>query len=263
MNITDTIMQNMTFGLVNTKDITIDANGQRDVERRKAQYNKIMKSFDPLKVNPPKLALVDGKYYCFDGQMTIKVLKAKNKGRDLEVMSAIYTGLTLLEIANLFCSQNENKSPIKITDILRVKAAYGDETCLKFIRSTENAGVDIAWNNYKGRNTITAVSTAFQCFQRFKDAETYTSMLKVMKAAWDGMEDALDARMIKGMTELFCAYPELDVERLTRKLTFVRPGEIIRDAQIDRTSGPRKYAVIMLQHYNRGLRENNRLPNKL
>ena len=263
MSITDTIMDTMTFGLVNTKDITVDENGQRDVERRRVQFNKIMKNFDPHKVNPPKLALIDGKYFCFDGQMTIKVLKAKNKGRDLEIMCAIYTGLTLLEVANLFCAQNENKSPVKVSDVIRVKAAYGDQDCINFMRYTEKAGVDISWNHIKSKNAITAVSVAFQCFLRFKDPERYTAMLRCLKDAFDGMADAFDHRLIRGMTEFFTVYQNIDVDRLAKKLTLTRPSDIIRDAQIDRASGPRKYAVIILQWYNHGARENVRLQNNL
>ena len=263
MTAIDTITDRVSYSLINTKDITVDERGQRDVERRKSQFNKIMKHFDPLKVNDLKVALIDGKYFCFDGQMTMKVLKAKNKGKDLEVPCRIYHGLTMLEVANLFCEQNENKSPVKVTDMIRVKANYGDLNAINFIRFTEKACVDIAWNHTKSRNTITAVSTAYESFLRFKDKDRYTTMLKVMKDAWDGLPDAFDARLIKGMTELFVAYPTLDADRLTKKLAYVRPSDVIRDAQVDRASGPRKYAVILLQHYNRNAREGARLPNML
>ena len=263
MSITDTISQNQTFGLINTKDITIDENGQRDVNRRRAQFNRIMKSFDPRKVNPPKVAVIDSKYYCFDGQMTLKVLKAKNKGKDLDVMCSIYTGLTLMDAADLFCAQRTDVSPVTPADIIRVKAAWGDQSCLGFMRATEKAGIDIAWNYQKGKDTITCVSTAYHCYLRFKDPNKYTVMLKVMKDAWSGLEHALDAKLVRGMTEFFCAYENIDAIRLTKKLAMTRPMEIIRDAQIDRTYGDRKYAVIILQLYNKGARDNMRLPNCL
>ena len=263
MSITDTISEKITYGLINTKDIIVDELGQRDVDRRRAQFNRIMKSFDPLKVNDLKVALIDGKFYCFDGQMTKKVLIAKNKGKDLEVPCRIYHGLTKLEVSNLFCSQNENKSPVQVSDMIRVKANYGDQDCIDFMRYTEKSGVDISWKHIRSKNSITAVSTAFECFLRFKDKNKYAEMLNVMKTAWNGLDEAFDARLIKGMTELYCAYPELDGDRLAKKLSLVRPTDIIRDAQIDRSSGARKYAVIIIQHYNRGARENVRLANKL
>jgi len=263
MNVSDTICSRISHGLINTKDIYVDEKGQRDVERRKSQFNKIMKAFDPMKVNDLKVALIDGKYFCFDGQMTMKVLKAKNNGKDLEVPCRIYQGLTLLETAELFCDQNQNNSPVKISDVLRVKAAYGDKDSIGFMRATEKAGVDISWSGAKSKNSITAISTAFQSYLRFDDKARYTEMLKCMKSAWDGFPDAFDARLIRGMTELVMTYKDIDFDRLAKKLLYIRPSDVIRDAQIDRSVGPRKYAVIILQAYNKGLREDKKLSNRL
>ena len=85
---------------LNTKDILIDDLGQRDVNRRRAQFNKIMRTFDPNLIQPISVALIDGKYYCFDGQMTMKVLKARNAGRDLCVKCRVYNGMTKMDAAN-------------------------------------------------------------------------------------------------------------------------------------------------------------------
>lgn len=87
---------------LNTKDILIDDLGQRDVNRRRAQFNKIMRTFDPNLIQPISVALIDGKYYCFDGQMTMKVLKARNAGRDLCVKCRVYNGMTKMDAANMF-----------------------------------------------------------------------------------------------------------------------------------------------------------------
>lgn len=70
---------------LSTKEIVVDEKGQRNVNNRNAQFRKIMREFNPLLVNDIKVALIDGKYYCFDGQMTMKVLKARNGGKDLMV----------------------------------------------------------------------------------------------------------------------------------------------------------------------------------
>ena len=107
--------------------------------------------------------------------------------------------------------------------------------------------------------SITCISTAYQCFLRFKDKNRYTEMLKCMKDAWDGLNENMDTRLIKGMTEIFLRYKDIDIERMTKKLSMVRPSDIIRDAQADRTTGPRKYAIQILQRYNSGLRQDKKL----
>ncbi len=263
MNVVEEILSKRSYELINTKLIVIDPDGQRDVERRRAQFNKIMKSFDPRLVNPLKVAFIDGKYFCFDGQMTMKVLKARNKGRDLEVPCFVFKGLTKVDMADLFCVQQGVASPVSFTDVLRIKAHYGDETCLAFIRRTEAAGVDISWNGSQSMYTITCVKTAYSSFLAFSDKQRYTEMLRTMKDAWRGYKEAFSASLIKGMTILYTTYPELDSARMTRKLSLTRPTDIIRDAQVDRTNGVRKYAVTLLQVYNKGARESMRLPNKI
>ena len=64
---------------INTKDIVVNPLAQREVESRKAQFNRIMKDFRPELVNPIKVARINGKNYCFDGQMTMKVLRERSK----------------------------------------------------------------------------------------------------------------------------------------------------------------------------------------
>lgn len=48
MSITDQIVECYSYEQINTKDIEVDEWGQRDVERRTAQFNKIMKNCSPL-----------------------------------------------------------------------------------------------------------------------------------------------------------------------------------------------------------------------
>lgn len=263
MSITDTILENITHELINTREITVDPNGQRDVERRRAQFNRIMKNFDPYKVNDIKVALIDGKYYCFDGQMTMKVLKAKNKGNDLNVPCKVYHGLTLYDAAQNFIEQETYRSNVTIGDKLRVLAAYGNEDAIGFMRDTEKSGATISWTGGKSSNTITCIATAFKSYLRYKDKSRYVAMLQCMRDAWKGFPEQYNRHLIEGMTELFLTYPELDPERMTSKLMLVRPSDILRDAQVDRSCGVRKYAVTLLQIYNKSARDSKRLPNKL
>ena len=51
---------------INTKDILVNEDAQRDVEARKYQFNRIMREYNPALLQPVKVALIDGKYYCFD-----------------------------------------------------------------------------------------------------------------------------------------------------------------------------------------------------
>lgn len=250
---------------VNTKDIVVNPMAQRDVERRRAQYNKIMRTFDPDLVNPIKVAFIDGKYYCFDGQMTMKVLKARNKGKDLCVECKCYYGLTDMDMANLFVNQNGTVSKVTVADKLRVMNNFGDPESVQIVRLTEANGLEISWNGTKGKNAIMAVSTLIDCFRLIgglKDPDAFGQVIRVIKGAWDGDPAGSCSEILKGVT-LFCkSYKgEFDESRLIRKLRDKLPADIVRDARVDRSNGSRKYGVQILQIYNGSLR--SPLPNKM
>lgn len=249
---------------LNTKQIIVDEMGQRDVEQRKAQFHKIMRTFNPLLVNDVKVALIDGKYYCVDGQMTMKVLKARNKGKDLCVKCKVYTGLTLMDAAEMFVNQNGTVSKVDFVDKLRVLNNYGDRDAVDFVRVTESNGLEIAWKKTRSRNAIQAVSTAFRIFKEFNSLDDYGKFIRVIKGAWGGEPVSLRSEILNGVALFMKTYKGKFKEAiLIEKLRAKLPMDIIRDAQADRSSGNRKYAVQVLLAYNVRLREENRLPNQL
>lgn len=249
---------------INTKDIYVDELGQRDVNRRRAQFNKIMRTFDPNLVQPVSVALIDGKYWCFDGQMTMKVLKAKNAGRDLCVKCRVYEGMTKMDAAKMFVSQRGTTSRVSLADQIRVEGNYGDEKAIDFQRITENNGLEISWTGNKAKNAVVAVSTLWNEFLSINDNDLYASYIRVIKQSWNGDPSGAQAQILKGLGLFVRTYKGLfKEETLIQKLQKKLPNDIIRDAQADRTHGARKYAVQILLAYNFGQREENRLPNLL
>lgn len=250
---------------LNTKDIVINPLAQRDVERRRAQFNKIMRTFNKDLVNPIKVAFIDGKYYCFDGQMTMKVLKARNGGKDLCVHCKCYYGLTDVDMANLFVNQNGIVSKVSVADKLRVLNNFGDKESVDIVRLTESNGLEISWNGQKGKNAVVAVSTLIDCFRQVngsKYPDDFASVIRIIKGAWDGEPDGSRAEILKGVTLFVKTYKgEFDESRLIKKLHDKIPSDIVRDARVDRSNGSRKYGVQILQIYNGSLR--NPLPNRL
>lgn len=246
---------------INTKDILVNPMAQRDVEARRTQFQRIMKAFDPAKVNPVKVAKINGRYYCFDGQMTMKVLKARNGGKDLPVQCAVYSNLTEPEMAQLFVDQNGIVSQVKLIDKVRVLKNYGDPEMVRFVRTTESNGLELSWTGTKAKNAILATSAALTVFRMFNNDEEYGRFIRVLKAAWDGEPSSLNGKIIRGLALFMKCYHEIDDERLAKKLAAARPVDIIRDAEADRSSGDRKYATQILQIYNKGL--GNKFENKL
>ena len=249
---------------LNTKDILIDDLGQRDVNRRRAQFNKIMRTFDPNLIQPISVALIDGKYYCFDGQMTMKVLKARNAGRDLCVKCRVYNGMTKMDAANMFINQRGTTSRVTLTDKIRVLGNYGDQKSMDFQRITEKNGLEISWTGNKAKNAVIAVSTLWNEFLSFNDNDPYGCYIRVIKQSWNGEPAGAQAQILRGLGLFMRTYKgQFKEDILIEKLSKKNPNDIVRDAQVDRTSGARKYAVQILLAYNFAQREANRLPNLL
>lgn len=246
---------------INTKDIIVDDMGQRDVELRKAQFNKIMRTFNPNLVQDLSVAFIDGKYYCFDGQMTRKVLIVQNGGKDLAVRCKVYCGMTKMDAAEMFLSQRGTVSNVDMTDKIRVMANYGDQDAVNFIRVTEENGLYISWRRQKARGAVLAVSTLFDVFKSFNDLNAYGQYIRVIKNAWNGDPNSTKQQILRGLAVFCQTYRgQYDEERLTSHLSLKDPNEIIRNASVDRTNGPRKYAMQILYSYNEGSRGGNRLP---
>lgn len=253
-----------TIQEVNTEDIVVDELGQRDVNRRQAQFKKIMETFDPNLVQDISVALIDGVYYCFDGQMTRKVLIAQNDGHHLPVRCKVYKGMTKADAAMMFVKQRGITSPVDVTDKLRVLANYDDKEAMAFINLTEENGLSISWTRNRSKGAVVAVGTLFKIYQAYQDKEDYAALVRIISNSWGGDTESTRQQILRGLDHFLKCYKGLYSESiLTTKLSEVSPKEIIRNAEIDRTMGSRKYAVQILQIYNQRMHEKNRLPNLL
>lgn len=248
---------------LSTKEIIVNPSAQRDVSKRDAQFRKIMKEFDPRLVNDIKVAQIGGKYYCFDGQMTMKVLKARNRNNDLLVRCKVFHGMTDLDTADMFVKQNGTTSRVSTMDKLRVEFNYGAKDVVNFVRLTEMNGVMIDWTKGASKNKIVAVSTAFRIFNDFGDPCEYSEFLHILRDAWDGNAESFRHEIMSGLYLFMKAYKgQYKTKTLVSKLSRVSPKTIIREAKISTASGDRKYAVQILNAYNFNA-SINRLPDLL
>ncbi|WP_312281170.1 DUF6551 family protein [Oscillibacter sp.] len=248
---------------LSTKEIIVNPSAQRDVNKRDAQFRKIMKEFDPRLVNDISVAQINGKYYCFNGQMTMKVLKARNRNNDLLVRCKVFHGMTELDTAEMFVKQNGTTSQVSAMDKLRVEFNYGNRAVVDFVRLTEMNGVVIDWTKSAGKNKIVAVSTAFQIFNDFNDPREYSEFLHILREAWGGDSWSFRHEIMSGLYLFMKAYREqYKSKTLVSKLSRVSPKTIIREAKISTASGDRKYAIQILNAYNFNA-SINRLPDLL
>ena len=68
---------------VNTKHIVVDGDYQRALNPQRVK--RMVAEYNPNLVNAVKVSFRDGKYYCFDGQHTMKAQIERNHHQDLMI----------------------------------------------------------------------------------------------------------------------------------------------------------------------------------
>lgn len=247
---------------VNTRDIFTDPLYQRGVDAKRV--GNIVKEFDPNLVNPPKLSYRDGKYYVFDGQHTISVLKARNKGRDVKVECKVYYGLTRLDEMNLFIKQNGRSKAVLTRDKFRALYKNGDPEITEMVRACESVGFAVTFEDWKDQgNTIIALKTLYNSYMEL-GSEDFTEVLRLLKDAWNGMPDSLSREFIAGMTLFYKTYKnKYKRPMLVNKLKKLDPAILLREAKSITRKTPVGCARMFVRAYNRNLTEKSRLEEKL
>lgn len=246
---------------INSRLITVDPDGQRPLSRREGQIQKILKNFNPDLVQLVSVAAIDGKYYCFDGQLTTEVLRRRNGGNDLPVWCRVFEGLTRKECAELFLQQRGITAEVTPGDKLRVLYNMEDPETVRMHDLTVENGLAVSWTPDGNRNHVIGATTALKNeFDAFDNGAEYAMFCRVVSNAWGNNIDQVDGKLLKGLGLFMRTYsvPETD---LTQKLSLKLPAELRRNAAVDSSPGIKKYAIQILNAYN--FRRRNALPNKL
>lgn len=254
---------------INTKDIIVDTLGQRDVENRQKEFKNMVDDFYPDLPEPVDLSFVNGKYYCYDGQMRIKVYKFLNDGKDLTIPAMVIFGLTLKETADLFIMKNDPTTHIstKLYERIIVMANYGDQESLDFVRTVERNGFRIDKAKEDTDNNLVRIQATKALWDEYEACENLSDFDNFLHVLYNGfLNDPMQTnnKIIKGLGLFMRTYKGMfDMNTLIKSLSKVRISDIIRDAEADKSTGSRKYAVRILGIYNHGLHKQNKLQNIL
>lgn len=245
---------------VNTRDIFVDPLYQRDLNSGKV--NKIVREFNPYLVNAIKLSYREGKFWVFDGQHTIASIKAKHNGRDCMVDCKIFYGLTRLDEMDLFIAQNGASSAVKTHEKFRALYNNGDPDITGMVKASEKAGMIVDFKKNLCKNRILAVKSLFEVY-KLLDKQEFQDVLTIIREAWGGRPESLVSEILTGMTRFYITYHgEFNRKRLIKCLSKQSPIAVVRDGKVAATSGPNKYARVILAIYNQNA-HTNRLEDRL
>lgn len=244
---------------INSKYIVSDPAYQRVVDMNRVK--KMVANFNPNIINPIKVSYRDGKFYVFDGQHTLGVLKLKNNNTDLLVDCKIYKGLTQDDEAELFAAQNGISRTVNT--IAKFKALYvaKDIDICSFRDLTESIGIKMNFTNGKADNKIVACTKAYKIYNDTTLAE-YVEIMTIIKNAWDGVQESFNTEILGGVYIFYKKYKgQFDARVLEKQLSKVSPISIIREGKVSGKAGDERFARQILATYNKKLR-NNRIENE-
>ena len=213
----------------------------------------IVDKFDPALVNLLKISSRDGCYYIFDGAHTLAALKKVNKKDKFPVLCHIYHGLTREQEALLFAKQRGNSKDVPIPYKLRALAEGGDGEVTDFLKRTREAGFSIVPGNASVRDGyIAAVKTAHDVYRKLGPVR-YSTMMVLVKNAWNGEAWSVSQNMLRGMAEFYCTYEDcFKVARFMKNLQGVPRAMLERAVGKYYGMSPRiSYALALASFYNK------------
>jgi len=225
---------------------------------------KIANEWNENKFMPIMVSYRDGVYWIVDGQHRTSGKKMKF-GADTLIMCKVIEGLTFEEESFLFATQHVGEK--NIPGILKFNGFVlsKNETALKIKNIVEDSGYKISKDNHKSDYTIAAIE-AIQYIYDKSNPTILKEVLRLINDTWYGVSDALDGVFIKGVYSFANTYYSIgyDHKRFVKAHTNISPGKIKDDAGNNHTfkDGFTKYGIQMWNHYNNGLRQENKLPFK-
>lgn len=237
------------FKEINSKQILIDDEYQRQVD-----YNRVRKmvaNYNPNLVNPIKVSYRDKRYYCFDGQHTLSMLKALNDNKDTLVPCKVYYDMDETDEAKLFSEQNGISRAVQSNQKLKSLYVAGDVDVIEFRKTVESLGIKCDFTSGGANRKLACYSTAFKIFMRH-GATHLKNVLKIVLDAWDGEAESFSNEIVQGVDLFLRTYADdIRTEHLVKRLAKTTPTRLKREMKDVLTGGAKKYAIPIFNAYNK------------
>ena len=216
------------------------------------EVKEIIAQFNPYLMNEPKVSFRNGKYYVFDGQHTIAARKARNKGKDLNIVCKVFYDMSEEDESLLFAEQTGFSSKPTPGITLRAKLIGCDGEAAAFARATKSVGIQPSFSGVRGVRRLRCINTAWKAYRRVGEAD-YIEALKLIVEAWGGTPTSLLLEVVTAMCDFVHSYnSEYDHNHLVGRLAFTDPYRIVLIARdpVDRDMGKKKAVAYILSLYN-------------
>jgi len=222
------------------------------------QVEKIIESFDENRIGTLTVSLRDGNYYIVDGLHRSIALRALGYTHALCVL---LTGLTYEKESALFRGQDKNKRRISSFADFKAGLEEKDEMCIKINAIVKANGFQIgSGNSFYQIGSIHALTTIAEDY----GYDVLDNTLLLIAHTWSGFKKASGREFLLGIAEFVNRYGICEFsERLKEKYAVIWFDftEALRKSanySLCTTKSRHKFCRILVEHYNKGLRANQK-----
>jgi len=256
-------MNNFSDYKVKVVDMLIDPRYQRDVQIKKV--NKIVSEWNDSALGVVTLSdrgalglyLIDGQHR---REAALRVV-----GPEMELDARIFTGLTLLEEAEMYLDLNNTNQPTALEKFkARVMAEEPEAVAIEQILRSYQYHVGTS----SSAGTVTAVRALERVYALSLKIEADPNLVQLVmmtiRRAWDDNIYGLQGVILEGMGWFFAEYGErISQDSLVDRLRELDPGQLLINItakrKFDRVRASMAAAEIITNEYNKG-KKAKRLP---
>lgn len=224
-----------------------------------AQIDKIAAAFDEAKLGMLIVSARGGKYHLLDGAHRVAALR---KIGYTHANCIVLMGLTYLDEAEYFRTQNQNSRPLTKYNLFKAGLEAKDEMCVMIDKICRANGfvVGMSSRNYNSISAIFALTTICTVY----GYEVLDTTLTLIRITWEGVANATRREFLMGVAEFVNRFgvAEFDERMRFKNLATIWQDYLLETGHAQRQANDpmvrKAFCRVLVRHYNKGLGSNSK-----
>lgn len=246
------------------KELNVDFRVQREIEP--SQVKKLTRIWDDLCVGNLTASLRDGEFWLIDGQQRVATkMQAGEPDYVFDVM--VHEGLTILDEGRMFLAMNRDHKAVNSYDKYKVAVAVGENPESKVDVVVRGLGLTVG--KVSSETVVGVPATLVRIYKAYGESILRDSLTLNERLSYNYGQSPWDAQFIEGAAIFLNRHqhdPLFRMDRLVTALRNNRKSQRVEDLvqlgrlrAINNNRAVGAIADVILEMYNSGLREKNRL----
>jgi hypothetical protein len=244
---------NKIYTYINLEDISMPLY-QRPII--KALLRKIINTFDEKYLGVLVVSYRNNKFYLVDGQHRYTAMKRKGYQ---DAYCEVHYNLTYEQESRMFHDLDTIKVRLNSAHAFNALLEAQDDKALAIKRITEEEGYSISFNRGASDKKLAALST-MQAIYRNGGENSLRLILRTIMQIWDGEKESLQCTVLVGFEKFYSERSnDIDIRHLIQKLTKVPVNALLRNSKQYKVDRSIAFAQAIVNVYNSGKTEKNRI----